>query len=109
MVGLVSLQTHFDIIRFAVSQPGANSTEYYSALVKHFARESEEEQFDQLLYRLSFTNYKFSDSELRRVEAIAKRNAAEGASIFLTTEDSHEVQDRKRIVQVIVESSISSG
>jgi hypothetical protein len=99
-----SVDNHLELIKFIVTQPNLNPTDYYNELVAYAdKRDITETQFEQILLRLAHTNYKFKEVELDRVETIVKKYAQHGLYFFLMVEPSLEPAKRSAIVSSFVE------
>ena len=71
-----SIESHAELIKFLISQPGLNDEEYFSKIVEHFERrdDTSDSSLDQLYNRLSNTNFKFNEKQLLSIERMIKNS-----------------------------------
>jgi hypothetical protein len=62
-IGFFTIESHIELIKFIISQPGMNPREYYSELADFAKRRDDvsEYSYDQLLIHLASTNHLFQE------------------------------------------------
>jgi hypothetical protein len=100
-----SIETHLDLVRFIISQPGLNPKDYYAELVAFAEKRDDvsEVLFEQILLRLANTNYRFREGDLKYVEKVIKKNPHTGIFFFLMVEPLLEADARSKAVTDFVE------
>lgn len=104
---LISIESHFEILRFITTQHSNFSKishPYFKALVEYTETQVRSENYKLVLYqKLSLTNYKFSDTEVKKIEAMLDHNDFAALNFFLMHENRYEDSDRSKYMVKIVE------
>lgn len=97
------METHFEVIRLIISQAGYNPKDYYQKLVEWAEKNANENELENLLYKLAYTNYPARPEDLKHTKAMIKKTPFQGIFYFLVQEQLFEEKERKELVGDIVE------
>lgn len=106
-IGQHSLNTHLQVLKFIITQPSLNPEDYYNALVTHVKEEYSDNEVENILFRLCFTNYQFKPDEIALIPNIIKKDPLQGLVFFLYLESKIPEENRKPMVKNIVEGLIA--
>lgn len=83
----ISIESHFEVLRFITSQHASFtkiSHPYFKALIDFTESNIRSENYKLVLYqKLSFTNYKFSDAEVKKIQGMLDHNDYAALNFFL--------------------------
>lgn len=59
-MSIYSVDSHLELLKFIISQPGINPLEYYNELAS-YAKRGDDQHYETVLLRLATTNYHFKE------------------------------------------------
>ena len=97
-MNIYSVDTHLELVKFIISQPGMNPLEYYNELAS-YAKEGDVQHYEAVMVRLATTNYLYKEEELQLLDNITRRNIYSGIYFFLMQEPHFDPATRSKFVK----------